>query len=275
MRFFKSCYPYFLGVVVLGAGVAESALASEESVSAGTALAQRVYDRENGRNASSRGVMVLEEKGRPARERKLYTYRLDKGKGDIWSLVRFVSPADISGVGLLTLDHPGDNSDQWLYLPELDKSRRVSSDRKGGKFVGSDIYFEDMQDREPSMDWHNLTGRQVFQNQPCEVLESTPRKADNSVYSKRIGCVHLPSLIPLWVDFYRDGKQEPSKRMVVNRFDKVSGIWTVLESTMSDLEKGTQTRLRIEKVVYNGNLQESLFSRQALEDQAVEKAFRP
>lgn len=34
--------------------------------------------------------------------------------------------------------------------------RRISSDRKGGRFVGSDLYFKDLQERKPSKDRHRL-----------------------------------------------------------------------------------------------------------------------
>lgn len=252
-----------------------NAEAEVASLIAGKALAQQVYDRENGRDASVRGTMILIEKGRSPRERKLFSYRLDKKKGQVWSLMRFASPEDIAGVGLLTLDQPGDVTDQWLYLPELDKSRRIASDRKGGRFAGSDLYYEDMQDREPEMDWHDLKGKAEHQGNVCELMESVPVKADNSVYSKRVSCIHRHSLIPLWIEFYRSGRSQPSKRMSVNRFDKVQGYWTVLDSTMSDLESGHSTQMRIDKIVFDRNLPDSLFARQALEDQNVEKRFRP
>ena len=83
----------------------------------GRALAQKVYDRPDGRDATSRAIMVLQEKGHSPRYRTLYSYRLDKGENETWSLLRFTKPADIDGTGLLTQNLPGDESNQWIYLP--------------------------------------------------------------------------------------------------------------------------------------------------------------
>ncbi len=42
--------------------------------------------------------------------------------------------ADVNGIGMLTMDEIGVKTKQWLYLPELDKVRRVSTSRKGGRY---------------------------------------------------------------------------------------------------------------------------------------------
>ena len=121
-------------------------------------LAQQVYDRPAGKDGSSQVVMTLKGEKRKERVRQLSIYRLDKGKGERWNLMRFSLPADVKDTGLLTLDHPGDDSDQWIYLPALDRVRIISSKRKGGRFVGSDFTYEDLRDREPDMDNHELAG---------------------------------------------------------------------------------------------------------------------
>ena len=53
-------------------------------------LAQRVYDRPNGRDLTTLGRMVLTEKGRVPRIRELVTYRLEKGHGETANLPVFV-----------------------------------------------------------------------------------------------------------------------------------------------------------------------------------------
>ncbi len=121
-------------------------------------LAQKVYDRPNGHDMTAMGRMVLTEKGHAPRIRELVTYRLEKSKGETANLIRFIEPEDIAGTGLLSLDKADGKSEQWLYLPALDRVRRISGDRKGGRFVGSDLYYEDLQERKPTEDRHRLTG---------------------------------------------------------------------------------------------------------------------
>ena len=125
---------------------------------AAIALATRVYDRPDGNDAASRSYMILSEKGHKPRYRKLYTYQLDRDNGESWALLRFTEPADIKNTGLLTYNYPDRDNNQWIYLPALDRARRIAASRKGGRFVGSDLYYEDLQDREVDQDEHRIRG---------------------------------------------------------------------------------------------------------------------
>jgi hypothetical protein len=247
----------------------------DPALEAGLALAQAVYDAPAGDDFVSRASMTLTEKGREPRVREMYTLRVDRGGGERWSLTRFTSPSDIAGVGLLTKDYPGDENDQWLYLPALDRVRRVASSRKGGRFVGSDLFFEDLRDREVAMDSHRLLGEGKVGNLVCKILESVPVDPSNSVYSKRVSWIHPQSLVPLRVDFYMGRSKEPAKRLTVHRMRNIQGFWTVLDSTMQDLGSGHSTRITQSEVKYNQGIPDRLFTSQALADENAAAAFRP
>jgi outer membrane lipoprotein-sorting protein len=241
----------------------------------GTALAVKLYNRPDGINAASRATMVLSGKGNKPRQRTLYTYRTDKENGETWSLTRFTEPADINGTGLLTRDLPHDDSNQWIYLPALDRARRISSSRKGGRFVGSDIFYEDLSKRDAEKDQHRILGNGKIGKIKTIRLESTPLDPDDSVYSKRINWVHMKTLIPLQTDYYSAGNKNPVKRLKVNKIQKLQGFWTVLDSTMYDLENGHQTRIVTQAIKYDQQLPDSLFSRQSLSDTRIEENYRP
>ncbi len=244
-------------------------------IESGKDLAKKVYQRPDGQNASVQALMILKEAGHKKRIRRMYNYRQDKGEREVWSLIRFTHPPDIDGVGLLTKDYPGENTDQWLYLPALGKSRRIATDRKGGRFVGSDLFYEDLRDREVKMDQHRILRQAKFHGVECKVLESTPSDPSNSVYSKRVSWIHPGTLIPLKVDFYHNGHDTPIKRLVAHRVEKIQGYWTVMDSTMKDLRSKHRTRLRVEEITYNQDLPDSLFSLQSLEDPVREVPYRP
>ncbi|WP_243830674.1 outer membrane lipoprotein-sorting protein [Thiohalophilus thiocyanatoxydans] len=225
---------------------------------------------------STRSTMVLKEKEGEPRVREMFTYRLDGERGEVHSLIRFTAPADIRGTGLLTLDHPDGSSDQWVYLPALDRSRRISTERKGGRFVGSDIFFEDLQDRKVNMDRHRLLREEQLFEMPTQVLESVPVEPGNSTYGKRISWIHTPSLLPLRIDFYAPGRDaQPIKRMEVHRIEQVQGYWTVMDNSITDLDSGHRTRVVAKKVSYDRGLPASLFTSQSLEDVARERVHRP
>lgn len=251
------------------------ALSSAVSADAAMELARKIYDRPNGDDVVTRSSMTLKEKGHAPRTREMFTFAKEFGGGKRWSLARFTQPADIDGVGLLTKDRPGDDSDQWLYLPALDRVRRVSSSRKGGRFVGSDLFFEDLRDREPDMDTHQLRGREKLGKILCDVLVSVPVDKSNSVYSKRVSWIHPKTLTALRVDFYQGRSKKPAKRLTVKRIKRIQGVWTVTDSVMHDLKSGHQTRMTAKQVKYNQNLPDRLFSTKALSDDSVDKRYRP
>lgn len=265
----------YLMPVVLGGCLGAGPLLADSAEEAGRQLAQAVYDAPNGDDFASRAVMTLIEKGREPRAREMYTLGADRGAGERWTLVRFTGPADIKDVGLLTKDYPGDENDQWLYLPALDRVRRVSSSRKGGRFVGSDLFFEDLRDREVGMDRHRLSGEEKVGTLLCKVLVSEPVDPDNSVYTRRISWVHPGTLIPLRVDFYQGHAKTPVKRLSVKKIKRIQGIWTVMDSVMEDLSSGHLTRISLSAVTYNQRIPDQLFTSQALADASAEARFRP
>ncbi len=238
-------------------------------------LAQRVYDRPNGRDLSTLGRMVLTEKGRAPRIREIVTYRLDKSGGETANLIRFLDPEDIAGTGLLSVDKADGTTDQWLYLPALDRVRRISSDRKGGRFVGSDLYFEDMQERKPSKDRHHLLGKQIENGILCDVLESVPLDADDSAYKKRISWVDPATAILQRVDYFEKDTSTPGKRWLLRGKKRNQGYWTLTDSRMIDLASGHETRMVVDVALYDQKLPSKLFTSQTLADESLESEYRP
>ncbi len=244
----------------------------------GLDLANKIHYRPRPNDQASFSVMTLSGAG-VDRVRELYQYRQDGARrGDTATLIRFVNPRDIAGTGLLTNDFAGsDDSDQWVYLPAAGRERRISSDRKGGKFLGSDFYFEDLRDRDPRKDNHRILGQTELDGRKMWQLESTPLDPDNSVYSKRIGWIDPATFTPMRLDYYVRGTDTPVKRWLVNRIERMGTFWVVTDRTMTDLQSGTSTRLVDVRTLADQGMDSNLFSRRALVDRAqqMEKKWRP
>ncbi len=251
------------------------AVAETSGTADGLKLAEAVYNRPDGKDLSSRVVMILSKPGREPRQRLFYTYAKEKSEFERWSLVRFIKPDDVDQTGLLTKDYEGDESDQWLYLPALDRVRRIASSRKGGRFVGSDFYYEDLRDREVNMDHHRIVGNDNVGGVDCVLLESVPVERSNSVYSKRVSCIHTKLMLPLQIDFYQKKSKKPMKRLQAKKIKKVQGYWTIFDSTMENLKTGHSTKLITTDILYDQNIPDDLFSQRGLSDDSRETAFRP
>lgn len=262
--------PVVLGLLLLLSLAAPMALADDAFN-----LARKVFDRPNGRDLTTLGRMVLTEKGRAPRIREIVTYRLDKSGGETANLIRFIFPEDIAGTGLLSIDSADGSTDQWLYLPALDRVRRISNDRKGGRFVGSDLYFEDLEERKPSEDRHRILGKQVENGILCDVLESIPVDPDNSVYKKRISWIDPATHIAQRVDYFENSLTSPSKRWLLRGKKRTQGYWTLTDSRIIDMESGHETRMVVDAALYDQKLPAKLFTSQVLADESLESEYRP
>jgi len=60
------------------------------------------------------------------------------------SIIIFDSPADINGTAMLSHAKILDADNQWIFLPALKRTKRISSVNKSGPFVGSEFAFEDL-----------------------------------------------------------------------------------------------------------------------------------
>jgi hypothetical protein len=235
------------------------------------ALADAVYQQGQQSDTALRCTMTLERDGAPARQREFATLQRTGEDGGTQTLIRFQKPASIAGTALLddaSLDAV------WLYLPALDRVRRISSENRGGSFVNSQLYFEDLRERRPDEDEHRLLEPAIYEGVTASVLESTPRNPDNSVYSRRVSWIHPEVLLPLRVDFF-EGDEQPSKRLEVQRIDRIEGHWTITQSSMTDLGSGDRTTITVDAVRYEQGIPATLFTTGALKSSAQEADYLP
>ena len=65
------------------------------------------------------------------------------------------------------------------------------------------------------------------------------------------------------------------KRLIVKKIDKIQGYWTVIETEVADLKKDHKTHMRIDKVIYDRDLPDQLFSQSVLQEAARETPYHP
>ena len=240
----------------------------------GRALAEAVYQRPDGETLATLSRMTLTAPGSRQRVREFFSYRADFAAGQSRALIRFVEPANIAGTGLLIHNVPENENDQWLFLPALERVRRVSGESRGGRFVQSVIYYEDLQDRHPGEDRHRLLGEDSYGDVAVQLLESVPRDPDRSAYSRRLSWIHPALKLPLRVDFY-EGGPEPAKRFEVLRLEQIEGYWTATDTVFTALDSGEETRVLLLRASYDTALPDGVFSTRALADPRSAEPFRP
>lgn len=100
-------------------------------------------------DSSSNVVMVLvSETGEETeRELSIKTKQYEGTNISSRSLIEFSSPANIAETALLSWSQIGVDDRQWLYMPELGRTRAISSAGKHGSFMGSEFSYADLQEK--------------------------------------------------------------------------------------------------------------------------------
>ena len=192
--------------------------------------------------------MVLIDKDGMEKERQMTMLQ----KGDQRRMVKFLSPADIKGLGFLDL--PDDV--MYLYLPAFKKVRRIASHVKNTRFAGTDFTYDDMgsinyaDDYDPKM----LEKRAEFY-----ILELTPKEGVEKDYSKLKMWVRTDNFYPAKIEYYsKDGKLW--KVMERRQIEEVGAYWTAKEAEMSDLKDEHRTKMIIQEVKFDTGLKDDLFT---------------
>jgi len=240
---------------------------SQESFSqrTGRDIILMVQERPDGENRRSVMTMQLINHRGAVRERTLLSYSMDIGK-DSKSIMFFQAPADVRGTGFLSwqYDDPSREDDRWLYLPAMKKVRRISgSSAKKENFMGSDFTYDDMGGRSVDEDDHRLLREEPAKNQPCWVVESTPREEDSN-YSRKVTWIRKDALVPVKVEFY-DRMGSLQKTLTPSEITRDGAFWTTGRLDMANHQRDHTTIITIDQMEYDLELNESMFTVPALE----------
>lgn len=222
------------------------------------AIMQAVDQRPTGDRAIRRMKMTIKDASGSKRVREVLSRSMDFAKGTK-QLILFVSPADVRNTGMLTVDYDDGAKvdDQWLYLPSLRKSTRISSSDKSGPFMGSDLSFADMTKQAVDhYDYKLVKPSARVGGEECWLIESRPRTAkakEETGYVKSLIWVSKSKLMPLqskhWV---KQGRK--IKLMKFAGIRKVSGIWVphkIMARTIQGKKALSTTILAFSQVTFN------------------------
>lgn len=264
----RQVFGFLIGLFILN-GL--PSFSTEAAALTGREIMEEVINRDDGDNQTSDMEMILIDKNGKKRVRKMRSFNKDFG-ADGYSILFFLSPANVKNTGFLTYDYKksGKDDDQWLYLPALRKTKRIASNDQSGSFMGSDFNYSDM--TETNLDDFNyklmkevvVEGHKTWQ---IEVLSKNDDVADDTGYSKSIVFVRQDNYIPVrgvkWVY-----KSKRMKYMKVNKMEKIDGIWVITDSQMATKEgRATvhSTILRVRNIKFNQDLKEEFFTVRQLE----------
>ncbi len=224
----------------------------------GIEIVEKSYNREAGKDQTSTLTMTLTDKQGKQRIRVIKQFNVDLGKVEK-KIMFFQSPADVKNVSFMNWSYDNDKADdQWIFLPALKKTKRISSDSKSDYFMGSDFTYDDLGDRKLEADVHTLLQSEVIDGKDCYIIESVSID-DEYMYSKTITWIRKDNFVGVKKEFY-DEDDELLKILTIKKIEQVSEIWVITSSKMENVQKKHSTTIELSDVQINTGVSSSKFT---------------
>lgn len=205
-------------------------------------------------SVASATMTLIDSDGRKkARSLKVWSkhYR-DK---DDWSILKFVSPAEIRNLGFLSLA----DDQMYLYLPAFDRTRRIASHARKESFAGSDLSNDDLSTGKYTAHYT----AEIREDKAGEyVLELTRKPGSDRIYPRVTAWVDKEHFYPVRMDLFDDQGKLWKTNTITN--EKIQGYWTSRKIEMKDVQKNHETVMEISEIEYDTDLDDTVFSKRFL-----------
>ena len=219
------------------------------------------------KTSSSTATLTIHSKKGSDRLREVIM--MSKDYGDVEkSVIVFTTPKDVAGTGYLMFDYDDDDkdSDNWLYLPAMKKTRRIASSgsESEGSFMGTDFTYQDMGNRSINKYDYNLLGEDNIDGVACYKVECIS-KAHTEKDPRYITYIGKADYIMRKCEFY-DRQDQLHRVLTCTDFTTIKGFTTAQKMKMENVQSGTWSLIETKNIKYDDeDIDDSLFTVAALE----------
>jgi len=198
------------------------------------------------------------------------------------TMAYFSAPDTVKGTAFLAVTHPDRAADQWLYLPEAKRARRIGGELRKQGFVGTDFTYHDLELLADLPSWTEkdaearLRGEEAIDSVPCHVIELTPKHADSG-YQRIVLWLGRDDLVARQVELYETapssgwfgvgdgGSTPPTRRIRQSDVRSIGPIPVPHHAVVETPSAGTKTTVTFEHVAFDQGLPDELFTQPAME----------
>jgi outer membrane lipoprotein-sorting protein len=199
-------------------------------------------------------VMTIQD-GAAVRVRQLHAWSRTVAGGDDLRMMKFLSPADVKGVGFLVLDE----DTMYIYLPEFHRTRRIASSGRKDPFMGTDFSYEDMGTSAFSV---HYTPKLLRESAGEWQLDLQRKPGSDKPYPRIVLSVDKGNSMPLRMEMY-DASGSLGK-VAEQTARQVGGYWIMARIKMTNVKKGTSTVMEMKDVKTDQGLSDDVFSERFL-----------
>jgi len=223
----------------------------------GDELAKAMKDRPKPIDTQSESSMLLINKKGKKKNLKLISKSKDDSKKQmIW----FLEPKDDYGISFLKIENEDGEDFMNMWLPGFNKFRRISSQKKSDSFMGSDLSFEDMTNRELDEYSYKMLESDILcyehLDKLCYILESIPKDKD-SEYSKHITWVEKETFLSL-----KEKSFDKYNKLLKNKSITYTSIehYNIMNKLyVENVQKNHSTLLQINNIKINLDFNDDIF----------------
>jgi len=169
-------------------------------------------------------------------------------KALIRASLRISSPSDLSGAGYLVRETPPDHGDEmYMFLPSMNRVRRISGASADGSMLGTDFSYNDIKEIESAFAGSEpvLEAPAQIENRPMYVLLLKTKPAQDSRYTTMRSWIDQKSCVALKVDFYEGDKLRKQLLAPASALQQSGKYWYLSQMQMRDLKENTSTALKV------------------------------
>lgn len=235
-------------------------------------IMRRVANRDLGDNSVSQIELTIINDKQKQRSRTLESFSKKDGENRL-NLMIVSEPRSLFNTGFLSIDRKKDEPEdaQWIYLSALERTKRIASKDKSGRFLSSDFSYYDMTLLNVDKFTYTLVEETVLNNTSVWKIRATARTdaiAEETGYTESLLWVRKDPYMILQADHQTDNPKRRKLYKVKNYEQKENGIWVITKSLMQVYykEKLEQQTLFITNTIkFNQNLDAQLFTVRNLE----------
>jgi len=185
-------------------------------------------------------------------------------------LIRFLSPADVKGTGLLTYDYEKKDDDIWFFLPSLRKTRRIVSSEKAKNFMGSEFTYADVTPPPVEDFSYKLLRSEKIGAVDCWVVESTPKTgqiAEENGFGRKVSWFGKGDYVPRKAMIY-DRQKRLHKTLTVGEvreIDPEKHRFRAMKLTMVNKQNGRSSVMTVDKIKLRAEIPDKYFTTRLLE----------
>ncbi len=168
-------------------------------------------------------------------------------------IIKFISPAEVRGTGILIFDYEDKSDDMWVYLPAMRKTRRIVSSEKSKGFMGSEFSNADM--TIPTMEdfTYVISGSETIDNQDCWMITSTPvnmDKEDEYGFGKAISWIGKNDFIVRRTEYFDfDGDHfKTIKTLGYKLLDEINLKYMITDMLAENHSNGRSSSMKMNKI---------------------------